>query len=83
MPNGDGIVDLGPHSEHVLATWRREGAGLWRCQYVIEGYDKLYRLFLQGRLSRGFAEQAGKITTAKVMRVKTMYVHTESITKET
>lgn len=67
----------------LLAEWRREGAGVWRATYVVEGYDEEFVIQMPGKLSRKFAATAGQIKVGQELRESVGIVHLQSLELET
>ncbi len=71
-----------PVAERELAKWRRQGKGVWRLTFVVEGYDDEVIHLLPGKLSQRFASRVAAQSIAFDLKVKRCYIILQSIVKE-
>lgn len=66
-----------------LARWRRQGRGIWRISYIVEGFDDEFVLVYPGKYSRRAAVYMGKVELARSLDCKRKHVHLKTANRET
>ncbi len=71
-----------PAADRELAKWRRQGKGIWKLTFVVEGYDEEFVHLMPGRLSQRFAASLAAHALSFDLKVKKCYVILQRIVKE-